>query len=255
MIAGTSCVDFSRLNSHTKKITDNGESGDTFRSLVEYLVRFRPAICIVENVKSAPWKEIQGILSNDFEGLSANSQEHYSGIWKDGDRAYAAKVVQLDTKDYYIPQTRQRGYLVAIDRKYEDADTAVDEWVRKLEDLEQRASSPVESFLSEDTVATDMSNSPAFIKKHGREVDWDICYARHQEYRISSGLGTRRPLTQWVRGGSCTGPDHWQLDWVRAQVERVWDTLDVCHLRNAQRGFDDSYKMYDNSLLRVLPSY
>jgi site-specific DNA-cytosine methylase len=242
MVAGTSCVDFSRLNSHAKKITDDGESGDTFRSLVEYLVRFRPAICILENVKSAPWKEIQGILSNDLEGLSANCQEHYSGMWKDGDKGYAAKVAQLDTKDHYIPQTRQRGYLVAIDRKYVNADIAVDEWVRKLEDLEQRASSPVESFLSEDTVTTDML---ACSKKFGRENDWDLCYSRHQEYRVNNGLGSRRPLTQWVRGGSCTGPDHWQIDWVRAQVERVWDTLDICHLRNAQRGFDDCYKMYD----------
>lgn len=247
LVAGTSCVDFSRLNSKSLKLADKGESGDTFRALVDYIVKYRPPMAILENVQSAPWDEIKAILTNNMQGLDNRCRQAFSDVWEADDKAYAAEMVQLDTKDYYIPQTRQRGYMIAIDReRHEDADMAVKVWAQKLVALQQKASSPVESFLIGDAATPDSFGSSALAKKKPRaEVDWDTCMARYQQYRSEFGLGSQRPLTHWVGGGSCTGPDHWDLEWVRSQVERIWDTLEICHLRSAQRGFDDCYKTYD----------
>lgn len=182
---------------------------------------------------------------NNLGALNEGCRKEYEGVWEDGDVAYAAKLVHLDTKDYYIPQTRQRGYMIAIDSKrHKDAEAMVEAWAIKLDALKQKASSPVESFLSDDITNTDVFKSTALPNGARSEPDWDLCFSRYQDYRILEGLGSRRPLTQWVKRGSCTGPDHWKLDWARAQVERIWDTLDICHLRNAKRGFDDCYKTY-----------
>lgn len=229
------------------ELADGGESAQTFRAFVDYIAKYRPAICILENVQSAPWTEIQAILANEMGELETSSLKAFSGIWKADDKGYAAALARLDTKDYYIPQTRQRGYMVAIDRRqHEDADNAVKFWVKKMTALKQPASSSAESFLSEDVARLGEFKSSALPKKPRAVVDWDCCLARYQDYRSEKDLGSRRPLTQWVGGGSCTGPDHWDIDWARTLVERMWDTLDVSHLRNALKGFDDCYKTYDS---------
>lgn len=88
LIAGTSCVDFSGNNKHRKGIDDGGESGDTFNAVVTYCEPSQPSIVIIENVVSAPWST----LVSRFEAIG-----------------YSATCVLVDTKDYYLPQTRQRG--------------------------------------------------------------------------------------------------------------------------------------------------
>lgn len=247
LVAGTSCVDFSRLNVRKLNLADGGESGDTFRAFIDYVAKYRPAICILENVHSAPWIDMEAILKNDMHGLKETYRQAFGDVWKADDKAYAAQHVYLDTKEYYIPQTRQRGYMVAIDReRLEDADVAVKIWAQKLVALKQKASSSVESFLFEEVARPDLFKSSTAPKKKPRtEQDWDCCMARCQEYRSVNGLGSQRPLTHWVGGGSRTGPDHWDPEWVRSRTERICDTLEICHLRNALRGFDDRYKTYD----------
>ncbi|KAJ5103153.1 hypothetical protein N7532_003682 [Penicillium argentinense] len=59
LIAGTSCVDFSRLNSKRKGLDDEGQSGRTFRGLLGYVKNQRPTFVILENIKSAPWEEME----------------------------------------------------------------------------------------------------------------------------------------------------------------------------------------------------
>ena len=45
-------------------------------------------------------------------------------------------------------------------------------------------------------------------------------------------------------GGYCKLPDFAWGDWGVAQVERVWDLMDISLLRSAKLGVDPSYKTY-----------
>lgn len=196
----------------------------------------------------APWRDIVALLTNDLGKASSKIQEAYKNIWKADDKAYAAEFAKIDTKNYYIPHTRQRGYLIAIDRRrFDDADKAVKVWAQKLKDLQQRASSPAECFLMDNVARLNETQASALHGKKTRtEFDWSLCFARNQNLREEIDIGSQRPLTQWVSGGSCKGPDHWDFDWIRCQPERTWDAIDICHLRNAKRGFDDTHKTYDS---------
>ena len=55
LIAGTSCVDYSNLNTKQKTITQKGESGQTFRGMLQWIKKFQPPLVIIENVSGAPW--------------------------------------------------------------------------------------------------------------------------------------------------------------------------------------------------------
>lgn len=58
LIAGTSCVDYSNLNNQQQDIDANGESGRTFRGMLQWVKKHRPPIVILENVCSAPWEKV-----------------------------------------------------------------------------------------------------------------------------------------------------------------------------------------------------
>lgn len=58
LIAGTSCVDYSGLNNEKQDITANGESGRTFRGMLQWVNKHKPPIVILENVCSAPWDKV-----------------------------------------------------------------------------------------------------------------------------------------------------------------------------------------------------
>lgn len=58
LIAGTSCVDYSNLNNQQQDIDANGESGRTFRGMLQWVKKNQPAIVILENVCSAPWEKV-----------------------------------------------------------------------------------------------------------------------------------------------------------------------------------------------------
>ncbi|MCJ1268073.1 hypothetical protein MMC22_007959 [Lobaria immixta] len=249
LIAGFSCVDFSRLNQWPKDLNDIGESGDTFRGILKYAMRYRPRLIILENVMSAPWEELQAIWRNDVEFLEKKTKRKWEKIWPEGDDAYAAHFVTLDTKQYYLPQTRQRGYMICIDRQQSDTAVAdVKRWGELMVALRREASSPVEAFLlhSEDArlhrAREELTASGTSKLKTSRVVDWTLCQARYQRYRTERDLGYARPITNWVNGGSCRAPDFWWLDWTRVQVERLWDTFDICFLRNVLRNIDPTYK-------------
>lgn len=251
LIAGFSCVDFSRLNQWPKNLGDIGESGDTFRGILKYAMRYRPRVIILENVMSAPWDELQAIWRNDVEFLEKKTKREWKNkIWTEADdKAYAAHFVTVDTKNYYLPQTRQRGYMICIDRQQCDtADEDVERWGELMVALRREASSPVEAFLlnSEDArlhrAREELTGSSRTKSKTSRVVDWTLCQARYQRYRTEKDLGHARPITNWVNGGSCRAPDFWWLDWTRVQVERLWDTFEICFLRNALQNIDPRYK-------------
>lgn len=83
------------MNNDGKTLEDYGESGDTWLAIYTYAKRFRPSIVLLENVKSekATWKDV---------------------VSRWNDIGYEASWVFCDTKRYYLPQTRERMYMMAI---------------------------------------------------------------------------------------------------------------------------------------------
>ena len=83
LIAGTSCVYFSRLNNKRKELDPEigGESSKTWFAVLAYVKEFRPAIVVLENVKGGPYDLMM---------------ECYRKI------DYLPVGVILDTKNYYL---------------------------------------------------------------------------------------------------------------------------------------------------------
>ena len=228
LVAGFSCVDFSYLNAWRKNLDDVGESGDTFRAILNYARKYRPPLIVLENVCSAPWREIES-------------------AWRKF--GYAAKHIRLDTKQYYIPHTRQRGYMICIDKeKLQGADAAVAKWETLMGSFERQASSPVDAFLlKEDDTRLQRAREELIRDSRGqdksaREVDWTTCMGRHITTREENKLGFSHAITRWVIGGYSEFFDYGWLEWSRHQVDRIKDTIDIHTLRNVQRGFDSSFK-------------
>ncbi|KAF2772471.1 hypothetical protein EJ03DRAFT_324490 [Teratosphaeria nubilosa] len=223
VIAGTSCVDYSALNNKKKGITDDGESGLTWHGALAYCKEARPAIIIFENVVGADW---------------GNMLKHYRDI------GYDCGGVLVDSKDFYIPQTRQRGYMVCFDTSKEQAKMKTGSlsktWQGLMKDFRRLSSSPISSFL--------IPNDQVVRRLQGRdddavrEVDWSKCEITQMKYRSDEKLGSARPFTQWTESGTMSVPDNSSPAWYRRQVERVLDTIDCSILRKGREGYDARYK-------------
>lgn len=252
LVVGFSCVDFSGLNNKKKALNDAGESGDTFRAILKYARKFRPPIIILENIIHAPWELIKAIWENDQPALRKKNPEflaEWGNFWDKDEPAYSAHHIKVDSKLYYIPQTRQRVYMVCIDGKQlPNADAKTEQWGSIMKKLERPASSSIEAFLlPEDDCRLQRARNEYCKTSRGRaigrrDVEWTLCQGRYQDYRTSRQLGVERPLTNWVDGGSCKAPDYWWQDYAVAQVERLWDTFEISFLRNAVGGFDSQFK-------------
>lgn len=234
MIAGTACVDFSMLNSKKAQQEDDGESMNTFNGLVRYVDRQRPRILVLENVRSAPWPKFAEVLR---------------------DVGYFSTVVKVDTKDYYIPQTRQRSYMIAFDSRVlgymtnagkAKMLTHAEKLVTKFR---RSASSPAGMFClgEEDTrreqIDRDLSTRlEASVSR--AEVDWTRYQQRHRDYRSAQMIGNYRPISRSLDGGvTCHPPEFYLHPWFDAQVERIWDTLDIKQLIAIGKGnYDINYK-------------
>lgn len=225
LIAGTSCVDYSNLNNEKQDIDAQGESGRTFRGMLNWVRRHRPPIVILENVCGAPWDRVT---------------KYFAEV------NYSAKFMRVDTKNFYIPHTRTRVYLLAVDRK---ESSIPEQWVNKVKAMHRPASSTLDAFLlpsddprihqARERLVKESFN--AVDRRTGR-TDWGRCESRHQRARLEEELGAKRPLTSWDDGGSCKLPDFAWNDWGVGQVERVWDLMDISLLRSAKLGVDPSYK-------------
>ncbi len=69
LIAGTSVVDYSNLNTQKQDIHANGESGRTSRRMMSWDTTHRPPIVILEKVCSAPWERVKEY--SEINGYSA----------------------------------------------------------------------------------------------------------------------------------------------------------------------------------------
>ncbi|KAK4048042.1 hypothetical protein OIO90_005943 [Microbotryomycetes sp. JL221] len=227
LVAGTSCVDYSPLNTKKKTIDARGESGRTFFGMMDYVVKHKPSIVILENVSGAPWDEV---------------------VERFGKIDYDATFIRLDTKHYYIPHTRSRGYLIAVPKR--PGSQIVEKWADKVKALSRPCSSPLEAFLlstddprihrARQELAADRQNKDGTKRA---TVDWIRCESRHAQARDQEMLGLGRPLTAWQdNGGSPTMPDGAWNDWASVQTERVLDLMDISFLRLAIKGTDVTYK-------------
>lgn len=154
---------------------------------------------------------------------------------------YEVGGVLLDSKNYYLPQTRQRGYLVCFDKS--KATTAIEgagkKWQNLMSDFRRNASSSVAEFmLPNDKVRAQQQLS---LDDSTSEDDWAACEIRHTQYRQEARLGNARPLTFWPESGTMNVPENGMLSWYCKQVERVRDYMDISLLRKAP-AFDVRYK-------------
>ncbi|PWY68636.1 hypothetical protein BO70DRAFT_417213 [Aspergillus heteromorphus CBS 117.55] len=180
LIAGFSCVDFSNLNNQRKTLDQKGESGGTFWGIIRYAATYRPRLVVLENVKNAPWDKIK---------------QH----WKEID--YSAVFQDVDTKAYYLPQTRERGYMFCIDReamkKHNLHDSDVAGWTQTVTKFKRPASSPAGMFLIDaddrrlEHIEKDMAMRSYSTRK---TVNWAKYQVRHQTYRLNNALGYKRPM-------------------------------------------------------------
>ncbi|KAH8110784.1 hypothetical protein DFH11DRAFT_1708434 [Phellopilus nigrolimitatus] len=225
LVAGTSCVDYSSLNNEKQDIDANGESGRTFRGMMSWVDKHRPPLVILENVCSAPWKRVVQYFEKN---------------------KYSAAFFRVDTKNYYIPHTRTRVYLLAV---HEKRSSIPDRWRKLVEKLQRPASTTFDHWmLPTDDQRVHQARQKLVQESYGAldrrtgRTDWGRCESRHQRARLEEALGLKRPLTSWDDGGYCKLPDFAWGDWGVAQVERVWDLMDITLLRYAKQGIDPSFK-------------
>ncbi|KAL9602375.1 MAG: hypothetical protein Q9179_002557 [Wetmoreana sp. 5 TL-2023] len=253
LIVGFSCVDSSNLNNDRKGLNEIGESGDTLRAVLHYAKRNRPKIILLENVKGNDWSMTKAYLENDWTH-PAVAIDQLLDIWGDdkADSAYSAWGVKVDTKNFYLPQTRQRGYMVCIDRSVigkQAADHMTLEWANVFGNVLPRpASSPLDEFLlPDDHPSVRRCRELGGLNHHGDKIkmtvsQWDACEDRYAEYRIKMGLGDLRPLLHWRECGPCAPPEYWWQQWSRIQTDRLKEHWEQSHLRKAARGYDSLYK-------------
>lgn len=257
LIAGFSCVDFSKLNKKAKKLTDIGESGDTFRAILEYAKQYRPAVILLENVDGAPWDLIRATWENNsefieeyFENIDGGeaTAQGFNSFWDDDDPGYSAGWQRVDSKNYYIPQTRIRRYMICVDRlrcsSVEEADDRVRDWKTCMVALERKASVSIDAFLltEDDPRLQCAKDEMSKIGKPRQERDWEVCHGRHEAYRAKEKLGTLRPILNWTNDGSAKVSSYIWPDWTLKQPERIWDSIEISYLRNAAKGIDSFHK-------------
>ncbi|KAN0062000.1 hypothetical protein ACQY0O_005995 [Thecaphora frezii] len=225
LVAGTSCVDYSHLNNKKKGLNDGGESGRTFHGMLEWVKRHKPALVVLENVKNAPWLGVAETIV-----AQAGYDVSFSNTF--------------DTKNYYIPHTRQRGYLLATRNT---KDCLPENWELLVNWLVRPASSPLDAFLlpSDDPRIQKVRQQFAHgvgLARGRSTIDWSKCQSRHERARDEEELGKTRPMTAWEEGGTCKmSHDGWN-EWAVRQPERVTDLLDITTLRFAALDQDPIYK-------------
>ena len=235
LIAGFACDDFSSLNNVPKGLEEKGESGDTFYAIKAYLEMYHVKIVILENVMNAPW--------TDEKAAKWKGKTDQKSIRYHLDCAgYASIYLQMDTKSYYIPHTRNRGYMIGIRRDCLPHDANWDSLEKKCRDmikaLQHTATVPLEALLfASDDPRLEVLNQER--KTDNKPTPWNRCKIGHLDYTRTHELGDQHPATNWKPDGSKELPNFYHP--MPGLTERVADSIDIAHKRNLVRGFDDRY--------------
>lgn len=274
LVAGSPCVDFSKINTQAKTMWDNsnlkklfeqyteggvntpiqpwpwstahektiidvfkilkdddkaGVSTQTFAALLSYLYHRRPKILILENVANAPWKHI------------ANFWLPFIG--------YKAVHSKADSKNFLIPQTRNRGYLMAVDHWHygANAQAIVDLYMQFMDvsNWFKDQHRPLHEFLlgPEDPnilrARFDRERAAANIT---REVEARMCSFDHAQYRRENKIGDVHPYTRLNVRGHVVPKDKCWRAFIQSLGKRNLDLLDLVFAESAQRGIDLLYK-------------
>lgn len=222
-----------------------GESTRTFFAALTLINERRPRIVILENVDGAPWKMYTEMI---FPLVG-----------------YYATFMRLDSKDYYLPQTRRRGYLIAIRVDDPDSDESIPEsmakviaatWAQKMKDCERPATTPVTDFLkAPDDPATIQARAEmeqgrnqagAVVKS---KAEWNMSYLRHASERKAHQLSNDdNPVSQkFMRCGRISFarfPDHSWRTWLDIQASRIVDLLDISVAAGHAAGIYIDYKTF-----------
>jgi len=200
--------------------------------MLKWIGKAQPPIVILENVSGAPWND----MMKKMESVG-----------------YVSTFERVDTKKYYIPHTRQRGYLVAILKSGKASVDAgrMQKWKELLVKLQRPASAALDAFMLHNDdprvlrgrarLTNESSVGDAGESRAGR-TDWTKCETRHQYARSEEALGDKRPFTGWSDSGKTTTPGYAWNEWCNSQVHRVHDLLDINTLRLAKFDCDPTYK-------------
>ncbi|ETI27764.1 hypothetical protein G647_00213 [Cladophialophora carrionii CBS 160.54] len=232
LVAGSSCVDYSALNkvkSQWKGERGEGESARTMNGIGAYAKMYKPTVIIIENVAGAPWEMIKIFWS---------------------EKGYETVIVKLSTVDYYLPQTRQRGYLFGVHKDIADLagfdiQQAHKEWIHLMAGFQRRASSPYSDFCldEDDSRLQSLSHVVTDKWKRGGSTDWVQCRKRHVQERVTNKLGSGTPFTKRRGHSQAQVDDYADQAWALKQSKRVLDMLDIRHLDDvARRDFDMRFK-------------
>lgn len=276
-IAGTSCVDFSSLNSRRTKefeklakannkwkelyssIKSNGgsltldnlldedwrvciesmlsktghnrTSTTTFASAMNYLKERQPKIVIFENVHGAPW---------------ASTVDYVFPL-----TGYTAQIVSLDTKNYYLPQTRLRKYVVAFNHRFfglKASQELCNDFKGAVVALERKYSSTVTDFLlpsnSHELHRARNEMELASQATQEKDTDWSFSRSRHTQFRRAQGIPDERPWIQWRQNGSSNAPAKMWKPWEAPLPNRVKDLLE-CFYQVGMAGKNLKHGKYD----------
>ena len=141
------------------------------------------------------------------DGADNTDESGFESFWDEEDLAYSFCWVRVDAKNYYIPQTRTRRYMICLNRRLfasvDQADEAAQQWKHCMVALERKASAPVEAFLlpEDDPRLQYAKDEMSKTGKLRRETDWEVCNGRHEDYRAKEQLGTSRPILNWTNDG------------------------------------------------------
>ncbi|PVH80633.1 hypothetical protein DL98DRAFT_571725 [Cadophora sp. DSE1049] len=238
LIAGFCCDDFSTLNNHRKNLNEKGESGDTFFAVLEYVNRYRPKMVVLENVTSAPWVDAKIKNRQKKKGCDPiiGLDKHFQ------DLGYEVIFMKLDTKQHYLPHTRQRGYMLCILRDSFESVTALQKHAQSfltlVNKLKRPASVPMEAMLLDFDSPLLCSTKRDDGAKQRAAMPWAKCKLGHEQYVRAYGLGSRHPITGWRPDGYKVLPDYYSHN--LSFTCRTTDFIDISHLRNISlKGLDD----------------
>ncbi|MCJ1310849.1 hypothetical protein MMC25_004516 [Agyrium rufum] len=231
LVAGFSCKDLSNLNNHKRTLDQQGQSGQTAAAIFKFAVAAHVPIVVFENVIGADhWRQI----AEDWNA-----------------KGYATKWITVDTKDYYIPQTRRRVYMVCIRRdsmkSHAATDKAVTDWEKLMKKFQHPATASVEHFLLPKSNPRYFKAKAEMMRSTMKDAEsstkgWALSHVQHLSVRERLNLGHARPVTEWTESGTCTGADFGYKRCIVRETERVKDSLDMSYLRAARQDYDLHYK-------------
>ncbi|KUJ21121.1 uncharacterized protein LY89DRAFT_778739 [Mollisia scopiformis] len=209
-----------------------GKSGHVFSCILLYITQSRPKVVLFENViaTDAIWRTIEEDIEKE---------------------RYMAKILKLDIKDFYLPQTRNRRYMLCVDldlfKEKDEARKLLETWEAYVKCFKQTTAVSAETMLllsAEETPEAFSQFGDPEIEKRTKRDDWEDCKIKMRRFRDNLALGTGRSLTLWNESGFRAIPDFWTQK--NPPLNRILDVLEISHLRGIKRGYDDRY--YSQSL-------